>query len=171
MQKSLGPTTKDEPKSKVKKPVAPKTPRETNGTKAERTPPKKRKTKAETETGDSEKDKTTSKKRKKKEKKSKEKSSSSSSGSKKSPDDEDGESDELAPDVFQECKEKMRKVRKAFKALNQLDESGRKKKKEVFLEALGEHLQKIGSHIDHCLKVGRFEFDLSDSNLKRVIRI
>lgn len=62
-------------------------------------------------------------------------------------DDEDGEV-ELSKEVFNECKEKMRPMKKALKALGGVrdDKKLNKKEKKMF----NEHIKVIGAHIDKC---------------------
>lgn len=58
---------------------------------------------------------------------------------------------ELSSEVFEECKDKMRAMKKAFKALGRIDESRHKKMSDDQKEVFHEHIKSIGAHIDSCL--------------------
>ncbi|KPM06229.1 chromodomain-helicase-DNA-binding protein 1-like protein [Sarcoptes scabiei] len=62
-------------------------------------------------------------------------------------------SDELSQETFIECKEKMRAVKKALKAFNNIDDQKLSKSKRK--ELLYEHIAIIGQHIDSCLEEHR----------------
>ncbi|KAH9399592.1 transcriptional regulator [Tyrophagus putrescentiae] len=86
-------------------------------------------------------------KEKSKEKKRKEKRKKSDKASAGEGDEDEGDELELPKAVFNECKEKMRAVKKALKALNNIgDDKRSKKEKKLF----NEYIKVIGAHIDRC---------------------
>lgn len=69
-------------------------------------------------------------------------------------DDDYGDESELDPEVFQICKDRMRAVKKALKAMNDYGEDGKKRKDghHYRKREFQHHLIIIGEHIDQCLK-------------------
>jgi chromodomain-helicase-DNA-binding protein 1 len=87
---------------------------------------------------------------KKKDKKKKKKDSVSGSHSKGVANLQTSDiNDDLDPQVFDECKEKMRPVKKALKALDKPDSSLSKSEQKAHYM---QHLRTIGSRIDECLR-------------------
>lgn len=71
-------------------------------------------------------------------------------------DDDYGDESELDPEVFQVCKDRMRAVKRALKAMNVDDGDDGKRKKDGHHQhrkrEFQHHLAVIGAHIDQCLK-------------------